>query len=46
MPLNVVRVLRGGAFDLNHRVVLCANRGRSLPGYRHWYFGFRVVMRP
>jgi formylglycine-generating enzyme required for sulfatase activity len=43
---NALRVLRGGAFDLNRRGVRCAYRGRSSPGNRRDNLGFRLVVSP
>jgi formylglycine-generating enzyme required for sulfatase activity len=40
------RVLRGGAFNSNQRLVRCACRGRHDPSYRNRDFGFRVVVAP
>jgi formylglycine-generating enzyme required for sulfatase activity len=40
------RVLRGGAFDLNARIVRCADRGWFSPDYRDWDLGVRVVVSP
>ena len=40
------RVLRGGAFDNDTRVVRCACRVRYNPSYRDRYNGFRVVVSP
>jgi formylglycine-generating enzyme required for sulfatase activity/energy-coupling factor transporter ATP-binding protein EcfA2 len=38
------RVLRGGAFSDDERLVRCAFRLRLSPNYRGNYFGFRVVV--
>jgi len=43
---DVLRVLRGGAFDLNPYLVRCAYRNRSGPYYRFNLVGFRVVVSP
>jgi formylglycine-generating enzyme required for sulfatase activity len=43
---NILRVLRGGAFDDHRRNVRCAYRIRNLPIVRRYYIGFRVVVRP
>jgi formylglycine-generating enzyme required for sulfatase activity len=40
------RVLRGGAFDDNQRVLRCAYRYASCPDYWVGYYGFRVVLAP
>ncbi len=40
------RVLRGGAFDYNQRLVRCAYRYRSNPVNWSYYIGFRVVVSP
>jgi formylglycine-generating enzyme required for sulfatase activity len=45
-PGNVTRVLRGGGFLYNRRLVRCAFRGRSGPVLHDGGFGFRVVLRP
>jgi formylglycine-generating enzyme required for sulfatase activity len=45
-PNNIKRVLRGGAFDNDHRIVRCACRSRNFPYGRGRFYGFRVVMRP
>jgi formylglycine-generating enzyme required for sulfatase activity len=39
-----VRVLRGGSFDLNVRVVRCAARYWDGPDNFYWYYGFRVAL--
>jgi formylglycine-generating enzyme required for sulfatase activity len=38
------RVLRGGAFYGNGSYVRCASRYWSVPDFRRWDFGFRVVV--
>jgi formylglycine-generating enzyme required for sulfatase activity len=43
---EMLRVLRGGSFDLSANWVRCAARGGSGPGHRNWYNGFRVVLSP
>jgi formylglycine-generating enzyme required for sulfatase activity len=43
---NVLRVLRGGAFNDDARLVRCACRDRSLPDLYDWDGGFRVVVSP
>jgi formylglycine-generating enzyme required for sulfatase activity len=43
---NVLRVVRGGSFYYNPRLVRCADRGRSDPSYRGNLVGFRVVVSP
>jgi hypothetical protein len=40
---NVIRVLRGGAFNNNDRNVRCAIRNRNNPNNRNNNIGFRVV---
>jgi formylglycine-generating enzyme required for sulfatase activity len=45
-PDEVRRVLRGGAFCNDRRLMRCACRGRGRPGYHGWNFGFRVVVLP
>jgi formylglycine-generating enzyme required for sulfatase activity len=40
------RVLRGGAFDYDHRSVRCAYRDWSYPSFRLPSLGFRVVVAP
>jgi formylglycine-generating enzyme required for sulfatase activity len=45
-PSEVARVLRGGAFDLDARLVRCAFRGGIVPNGRDGYSGFRVVASP
>ncbi len=44
--LEVLRVLRGGSFNLNQWVVRCAFRDWSNPVYRIVNWGFRVVLSP
>jgi hypothetical protein len=41
---NVVRVLRGGAFNNNDRNVRCAIRNNNHPNNRNNNIGFRVVV--
>jgi formylglycine-generating enzyme required for sulfatase activity len=43
---EVFRVLRGGAFDDDHRLVRCACRLGDGPDLWGWGVGFRVVVRP
>jgi formylglycine-generating enzyme required for sulfatase activity len=43
---QVLRVLRGGAFYFNSRLVRCAFRFRFNPDYRYDNIGFRVVLSP
>ncbi len=43
---GTVRVLRGGAFDLNEVIVRCSARDWCLPDFRGSLIGFRVVFRP
>ncbi|MCG3209824.1 MAG: Hercynine oxygenase [Anaerolineae bacterium] len=43
---NVMRVLRGGAFDGSSPDVRCAFRGWHHPGNGYYYRGFRVVLSP
>jgi len=43
---DVLRVLRGGAFDDDVRLVRCAHRGRNLPYVRSEDGGFRIVIAP
>jgi formylglycine-generating enzyme required for sulfatase activity len=40
------RVIRGGAFDYDQRMVRCACRGWHAPGGRIVYLGFRLVVAP
>ncbi len=40
------RVLRGGAFDCDARLLRCACRFEFIPRYHSWSFGFRVVASP
>jgi formylglycine-generating enzyme required for sulfatase activity len=40
------RVVRGGAFDYNVRLVRCASRGWNYPDVRFRIYGFRVVASP
>jgi iron(II)-dependent oxidoreductase len=44
--VNVLRVLRGGAFYSDERDARCAYRYRFGPYLRIPYFGFRVVVAP
>jgi formylglycine-generating enzyme required for sulfatase activity len=37
------RVIRGGAFDFQARILRSANRERKLPRLVEWYYGFRVA---
>jgi len=43
---EVLRVLRGGSFDLEAGLARCALRNWDLPLDRDWDLGFRVVMFP
>jgi formylglycine-generating enzyme required for sulfatase activity len=43
---DVVRVVRGGAFNLSSRGVRCAYRNLRIPHSRLDYLGFRVVVSP
>lgn len=43
---EVLRVLRGGAFDFDPRSVRCAYRYGHDPRFRFWVVGFRVVLLP
>ncbi|GAB4457716.1 MAG: hypothetical protein Kow0031_38460 [Anaerolineae bacterium] len=43
---NSTRVLRGGAFHLDHQNVRCAVRDGSYPDFGDYYRGFRVVLSP
>jgi formylglycine-generating enzyme required for sulfatase activity len=43
-PNDQDRVLRGGAFNLLHRLVRCAVRYGYYPDFRLRYLGFRVVL--
>jgi formylglycine-generating enzyme required for sulfatase activity len=43
---EALRVLRGGAFDVNQWNVRCAVRYRSSPYLRSSFIGFRVVVHP
>ncbi len=45
-PQDIARVLRGGAFLLNRRIVRCAYRLRYYPVSRNIGVGFRVVVSP
>jgi len=42
--VGVRRVLRGGAFHFNQRLVRCAFRNGDNPDVRDWDCGFRVVV--
>ena len=39
------RVLRGGGFNRDSRILRVTSRRRRLPEDRYWYYGFRVVIR-
>jgi formylglycine-generating enzyme required for sulfatase activity len=43
---DVRRLVRGGAFDHDSRVVRCAYRYRNLPDDPYWFQGFRVCLAP
>ena len=43
---DVLRVLRGGAFEFSQRNVRCAYRFRGFPSYGIRFVGFRVVVAP
>ena len=43
---NILRVLRGGSFDLVSWYARCAYRRWNLPDLRDYDFGFRVVVSP
>jgi formylglycine-generating enzyme required for sulfatase activity len=43
---DILRVLRGGAFDSIGSIVRCAFRYWDFPYGRYWYGGFRVVASP
>ncbi|MDZ7401487.1 MAG: formylglycine-generating enzyme family protein [candidate division KSB1 bacterium] len=43
---DYARVLRGGAFGIDQRVVRCAYRYMNVPHFRHDFVGFRVVLSP
>jgi formylglycine-generating enzyme required for sulfatase activity len=43
---KVDRVLRGGSFNLDGRLVRCAYRVWDVPGLIYWSRGFRVVVLP
>ena len=45
-PNEVLRVLRGGAFDLDARLVRCSARGWYHPDGRGDLVGFRVAVSP
>ncbi|MGH8591734.1 MAG: NACHT domain-containing protein [Gammaproteobacteria bacterium] len=38
------RVCRGGAFISGGSDLRCAHRDRSVPGFRYWFIGFRVLV--
>ncbi|MFK7847101.1 MAG: SUMF1/EgtB/PvdO family nonheme iron enzyme, partial [Rhodothermales bacterium] len=40
------RVVRGGSWDYNNLDVRCAYRDSSLPVYRYYLVGFRIVLLP
>lgn len=42
---QVHRVVRGGAFNNNHRNARCAYRNKNNPNNRNNNIGFRVVLR-
>jgi formylglycine-generating enzyme required for sulfatase activity len=42
-PSGSARVSRGGSFGLNPRLLRAAYRGRSAPGFRFGFSGFRVT---
>jgi len=41
---NVTRVLKGGAYNLDHFCSMCNYRTKNFPVDRHPYIGFRVVV--
>lgn len=43
---NVTRVLRGGAYNLDHFCSMCNYRTKNFPVDRHPYIGFRIVVHP
>jgi len=43
---DILRVLRGGAFDFGAWLVRCAYRGGFHPRGRRWGSGFRLVASP
>src|SRR6185436_16735520 len=43
---RALRVLRGGAFNLDPGNVRCAVRDRLHPWFRYRYLGFRLVLLP
>jgi formylglycine-generating enzyme required for sulfatase activity len=43
-PSDVIRVKRGGAFDVSGEYVRCACRSRDLPNYSGWDCGFRLCV--
>lgn len=43
---KILRVFRGGAFDVNTWFVRCACRDWDVPALRDWYLGFRVALFP
>ena len=40
------RVVRGGSYYNESRYMRCSFRGRDLPDYPSWYYGFRVCLSP
>ena len=45
-PRDVLRVLRGGAFNRGRGLMRCACRGGNKPSAQNGLLGFRVVVRP
>lgn len=43
---NVTRVLKGGAYNLDHFCSMCNYRTKNFPVDRHPYIGFRIVVHP
>jgi len=43
---DIARVVRGGSFFSNQRLVRCAYRNRDYPDLRYLDVGFRVVLSP
>ena len=43
---NRPRVLRGGSWDFAARLCRAAFRNGCEPGFRDWFFGFRVCLVP